>query len=246
MKLMHLRLRATCPVVVTVALCALVAGCSGSGGTENDVASSPSSAAVDDAQTSSDARSAVGRANTTMRGTAFHASGNSTASADGKQEIWSDPEQGLRLRYSGSEMSGDMYCNDGTTYTSATLLAAMLKQRGQRIDVPEELSDVYVSSETGQGCDAYYAIHESASPVPEKDKSIGGKQTEAFEVASGSTQDTYYIAKDVNHLLRLESSRDGRTSVTTYDSFGEKLSISMPAAEKVMTMDRFREEVTGS
>ncbi|MER6203416.1 hypothetical protein ABT234_39375 [Streptomyces sp. NPDC001586] len=42
----------------------------------------------------------------------------------------------------------------------------------------------------------------------------------------------------------MESQRDGRTSTTTYDGFGEKFTIALPAAAKILTMDAFRSQVT--
>ncbi|MCX4803278.1 hypothetical protein OG594_16745 [Streptomyces sp. NBC_01214] len=42
----------------------------------------------------------------------------------------------------------------------------------------------------------------------------------------------------------LSSRVDGRTSATTYDSFGENFTITLPAAEKTLTMEAFRARVT--
>ncbi|WP_143608511.1 hypothetical protein [Streptomyces sp. CB03234] len=184
-------------------------------------------------------------ANTTMNTTSFHATGTTTAFSGGKQEIWSDPDKGFHLRATGEGSTGDLYCKDGTTYTSAPLLADMLKQRGQAITVPDRLKDVYVTTETGQGCDTYYKISESGQHTPAKDRNIGGRPTMAIQVFSGNASDTYFIEKGTSRLLVLESFRDGRTSTTTYDSFGDKFTMDLPAKDRTMPLDEFRTQVTG-
>ncbi|MEU8521160.1 hypothetical protein [Streptomyces sp. NBC_01216] len=187
----------------------------------------------------------VDKANDELRSTSFHGRGSTTALGGGSQEIWSDPDQGLRIKASGASATGEMYCKDGKTYTSAPMFADALKQRGQAIDLPERLADVFVTTETGQGCDVYFVISDSAEHAPESDKTFDGRRTTAFSVSSGAATDTYYLESESSRLVRLEAERDGRTSTTRYDSFGEKFTITMPDEDKTMPMDDFRREVMG-
>ncbi|MEV8478043.1 hypothetical protein [Streptomyces sp. NPDC051173] len=184
-----------------------------------------------------------------MRNTSFHASGTTTALGGGSQEMWSDPEQGLRLKATSSETGqiGEMFCKEGTTYTSAPLLADGLRQSGQNITLPPALADVYVLGTPGQqGCSSFYGIAETAKPDPTQDRPVNGTKTYAVVAASGSTSDVYQIAtEEKSYLLQLRSTRDGRTSTTTYDSFGDKFSITMPSDDKTMSMNEFRRRVTG-
>ncbi|MCH0540525.1 hypothetical protein I3F58_13270 [Streptomyces sp. MUM 203J] len=181
-----------------------------------------------------------------MRGTTFHSEGTTTAFAGARQETWWDPEQGLRSTTTGSDVSGEMYCKDGTSYISAPLFAAMLKERGQEITVPERLSDVFVTTETGQGCDIYFKVPDGGELQPEKDGSVADKAAKALTVSAGTASDTYFIdADDTGQVLRLDARRDGRTSTTSYDSFGEKFSITLPPQERTLPMEDFRKQVTG-
>ncbi|TLQ43357.1 hypothetical protein [Streptomyces marianii] len=100
-------------------------------------------------------------------------------------------------------------------------------------------------TESGQGCDVYYTISETAELAPEKDRKVDGKQTTAVRVSAGAAEDTYFIENGASHLLLLESSRDGRTSTTTYDSFGDKFPITLPPKEKTMSMSEFRSQIMG-
>ncbi|MFD6182390.1 hypothetical protein [Streptomyces goshikiensis] len=173
----------------------------------------------------------------------FHSSGNTTAFAGAKQEMWSDPDQGLHVEVTGGT-SGDIYCKDGTSYTSADLFAGALRQRGQQITVPAGLRSAYVTTKVEQGCDVYYKIAETGRRARDKDRAVDGKQAQAVEVTVGTSEDVYLIGKDQQRLLQLESQRDGRTSTTTYDGFGEKFTITLPAAEKVLTVEAFRSRAT--
>ncbi|MCC3766638.1 hypothetical protein [Streptomyces sp. UNOC14_S4] len=183
-----------------------------------------------------------------MRSTPFHASGTTTALGGGDQEMWSDPKQGLRLKAVSSKtgQSGELFCHEGTTYTSAPLLADALRQSGQDVTVPPELTDFYVLGTPGQqGCASFYAIPETAKPAPDQDSTVNSHKTYAVAAASGPTSDVYQIATGENfYLLQLQSTRDGRTSTTTYDSFGDEFSITMPSDDKTMTMNEFRRRVT--
>ncbi|WP_149179841.1 hypothetical protein [Streptomyces sp. TRM49041] len=182
-----------------------------------------------------------------MRGTSFHSAGTTTAFADAWQESWWDPEKGLRIKTTGGDVPGEMYCKDGTSYISAQLFAATLKERGQHITVPDRLSDVFVTTESGHGCDAYFKIPDGGELQPAKDESVNGTPAQALTVSSGANSGTYLIdAADTTRPLRLDSVHDGRTSTVTYDSFGEKFTISVPSGDKVMTLPDFRKQVTGS
>ncbi|MFF4583656.1 hypothetical protein [Streptomyces sp. NPDC001389] len=182
--------------------------------------------------------------NSSMRGRTFHASGTTTAFPGATQETWSDPRQGLHMKVTGP-VSGDVYCKGTTSYTSAPLLAASLRQRGQSITLPDRLADTYVTSTTASGCDMYYRIPDTARAAPAQDRLLDGKQTSAFETPAGSTQDVYFLEDGNLRLAQVESSRDGRTSTTTYDSYGESFTIEMPAAAKTMSMEQFRTAVNG-
>ncbi|MFI6149934.1 hypothetical protein [Streptomyces sp. NPDC051109] len=175
----------------------------------------------------------------------FHASGTTTAFPGATQETWSDPEHGLHMRVTGT-VSGDIYCKDGTSYTSAPLFAAALRQRGQSLTVPDRLADTYVTSTTVSGCGMYYRIPETVRAAPDKDGPVNGKQASAFETPAGSTQDVYYLEDGKLRLIQVESTRAGRTSATTYDSFGTSFSFDMPVADKTMTMDQFRDATSVS
>lgn len=131
-----------------------------------------------------------------------------------------------------------------TSYTSAPLFAAALRERGQTLTVPDRLADTYVTSAAGD-CDLYYRIPENVRPAPGKDRAVDGRQASAFETAAGDAQDVYFLEDGQLRLIRLESKRSGRTSTTAYDSFGERFSIEMPPAGKTMTAEQFRAAVRG-
>ncbi|OII65072.1 hypothetical protein BJP40_18095 [Streptomyces sp. CC53] len=183
------------------------------------------------------------RVNETMRKTSFHASGTTTAFVGAEQETWWDPEKGLRMKTTGGGVSGEMYCKDGTSYISAPLFADMLEERGQNVTVPDRLADVFVTTGSGQGCDAYFAVSDTAEFLPEEDTTVGGTAAKALKVYAGTASDTYFVADgDTARLLRLDSLRNGRRSTTTYDSFGDSFSISIPPKEKTMSLEAFRRE----
>lgn len=195
---------------------------------------------------------AVGNANDEMRSSSFHSSGGTTAFAGGWQEMWWNPDQGLRLKATWVGGSGEMYCKDGTTYTGAALLAQGLRQKGEPVTVPDRLAGTYVTSELPDdaGCDTYFTIPDRAERASDRDRTLRGRSTEAFTVeaaagASDASSDTYYVESDTSRLVLLESTRNGRSSTTTYDSFGGKFTITLPAAERTMPLEEFRSQVTG-
>ncbi|MFC8267320.1 hypothetical protein ACFUIZ_16565 [Streptomyces cinereoruber] len=188
----------------------------------------------------------VEKANDLLRTTSFHSSGGTTAFAGGSQELWWDPEQGLRMKAAWNGGSGEMYCKDGETYTGATLLADALKQKGEDVTVPAGMSDVFVTSRTPGGCETYFRIPDAAERAPASDRTTArGVRTEAFGVSAGTASDMYYVDGDTSRLVELMSYRDGRFSTTEYDSYGEKFSISMPPDGRRMSMDEFRRRVGG-
>ncbi|KUJ39637.1 hypothetical protein ACZ90_69185 [Streptomyces albus subsp. albus] len=236
----------TLPALLVAGVLALTAtGCGGDDDSADDPEPSytPSSAP---ATPDSPVEKRIKDVNEGMRHTSFHASGTTTALGGGTQDMWSDPKQGFHMRMRGKKASHEIYCKDGTTYMSTAMLAETLKQRGQRINVPDRLADFYVTSETGDGCDVFYRISETGKRAYDDDRKVAGKQTTAIAASDGTTSDTYFLQNGAPRLLRMESTREGRTSTTTYDSFGEKFTVKMPPSDKTMPMDEFRKQVLGS
>lgn len=238
------RARAVQRVLVLTALLATTAlACSpASDKNEAEHSAPPSSAATSGAalgESSADAR--IEQVNETMRKTPFSAVGTTTAFDEGLQEIRWNPSQALHIKLIG--IGGDMYCKDGVTYTSADLLAKNLQSKGIEITVPERLDDTYVTTESGQGCEAYFAPPPGTF-APDKDTDIKGVPAQAVTAASGPTSDIYYISEeDPARLLKMESTRDGRKSRTTYTDFGKETSVVLPKVDQVMPLEQFREEV---
>ncbi|MFC8294227.1 hypothetical protein ACFUJ0_09300 [Streptomyces sp. NPDC057242] len=188
----------------------------------------------------------VGKANDLLRTTSFHSSGGTTAFAGGSQELWWDPEQGLRTKASRNGGSGEMYCEDGQTYTGAALLADALGQKGQDVTVPAGMADVFVRSGAPGGCEAYFLIPDAAERTPASDRATAeGVRTEVFGVSAGTASDTYYVDSDESLLVELVSSREGRFSTTEYDSYGGTFPISMPPDAGTVSMEEFRRRVGG-
>ena len=184
--------------------------------------------------------------NKAMRETSFSATGTTTAFVGATQKMFWDPQQGLRIEVGGTPETagGSMYCKDGTSYTDARLFSEMLTQKGQSIDVPNHLLDRYVSSDTGKDCSFYFAISPDGQFAPDKDMTIDGKKALAIQASSGLAEDVYFVSPESpDHLLKQEAARDGRVSRTTYSGFGAKVTISMPPADKTMTMAEFRKAV---
>ncbi|WP_370415175.1 hypothetical protein [Streptomyces fradiae] len=187
----------------------------------------------------------VHETNDEMRTTSFHSSGGTTAFAGGWQEMWWNPDQGLRLKATWVGGSGEMYCKDGTTYTSAALLADGLAEEGRSTTLPDRLTGMFVVSELPDDadCDTYFKIPDQAERASDNDRTFQGRATKAFTIeAAPDATDTYYVATDTSRLVLLQSERNGRSSTTTYDSYGEKFTISLPAAEKTMPLEEFRNQ----
>ncbi|MEU0339295.1 hypothetical protein ABZ092_09985 [Streptomyces bobili] len=240
-------------VALALMLGATVLGCgAGSDGDEavgdaGDTGGAATSSAADVATgDGASAEERIEQVNETMRDTPFSGLGTTTA-YDGLQRIVWNPAQGLHISSmaTGPDVDGgDMYCKDGVTYTSSSLLAAGLESRGVQISVPDRLDDVYVTSETGQGCEAYFAISPTGTFAPDKDATLDGVRAQAVVASSGSTSDTYFVsAEDPARLLKLKSVRDGRTSSTTYFDFGMEKDVTPPSPDKTMSMEEFRTEV---
>ncbi|RDG36514.1 hypothetical protein [Streptomyces corynorhini] len=233
------------PLIVTAALLTAATAVTGCGGGSGDGSGSGSGSGSDkNAASYEKAGDLVKEVNKAMRETAFHGSGTSTALGGGTQETWSDPEQGLRMKSSGKAGSGEIYCKGGKNFISAPLLATSVEQSGQKITVPDRLADVYVTNETGQGCDAYYRIDESATFAKDKNAEVDGEKTVALTISVSGTSDTYHVAAEgTPYLLRMDSVRDGLTSTTTYGKFGQRNTITVPS--ETMPMDEFRKQVMG-
>ncbi|MFJ1645891.1 hypothetical protein [Streptomyces sp. NPDC088258] len=229
------------PLIATAALltaATAVTGC-GSGPADGSGSGSDKNAASYEK-----AGDLVKEVNKAMRATAFHASGTSTALGGGTQETWSDPEQGLHMKSSGDAGAGEIFCKGSKNFISASLLAASVQQSGQKITVPGRLSDVYVSNDTDQSCDAYYRIDESAKFAKDRSGEVDGEKTVALTISVSGTSDTYHVAAEgTPYLLRMDSIRDGKASTTTYGKFGRKNTITMPT--DTMPMDEFRKQVMG-
>ncbi|WCD90341.1 hypothetical protein KPP03845_106769 [Streptomyces xanthophaeus] len=186
----------------------------------------------------------IGATNAKMSKESFHASGTTTAFRGATQETWWDPQHGLHMRVTGT-VSGDVYCKDGTSYTSAPLFAAALRQRGQSVTVPNRRADTYVTSTTTSGCDMYYRIPEVVRAAPDRDRLVNGRRASAFETPAGSTQGVYFLEDGQLRLILVESTRSGRTSTTSYDSFGKPSSFEMPVAGRTMSVEQFRAAIGG-
>ncbi|WP_424861167.1 hypothetical protein [Streptomyces sp. MMS24-I29] len=220
-------------LAAAVVLASVVVGC----GKETDSSSGGS-------ESSASAR--IDAVNKTMRETSFTATGTTTAFVGATQKTFWDPEKGYRMEVGGTPETegGSMYCKDGTSYTSTRLFAAMLAQKGQQITVPDHLSGRYISSDTDQDCSFYFAISSDGQFAPDKDTTIDGRKAQAIQVSSGLEGDVYLVsAESPDYLLKQEATRNGRISTTTYSGFGEKKAISMPPADKTMTMSEFRDAV---
>ncbi|WP_225835961.1 hypothetical protein [Streptomyces sp. NK08204] len=245
----------TGPATRALALAALLGatllGCgsdAGSGGAPGGTATGSDApivgASTEPAATGAPAAQRIEQVNETMRGTPFSGIGTTTAfEGAGLQRIVWNPDQGLRISYTGTA-GGDMYCKDGVTYMSTGLLAESFRTRGTGITVPERLADVYVTTRSGQGCDAYFAVPPSGTFAQEKDTTVEGVPARAIVASAGPTSDTYFVsAKNPARLLKMKSVRDGRTSSTTYVDFGTKKDVTLPSPDKTMTMEQFRAQV---
>ncbi|WP_284574917.1 hypothetical protein [Streptomyces sp. 2P-4] len=185
----------------------------------------------------------VEKANDQLRSTSFHSSGTTTAFAGGSQEAWWDPKEGFHLKASWPGGSGEVFCKDGKTYTSASMLANSLRDRGQSITVPPELFDRFITSKAEGGCTMFFEIPEAAEHNPDADRTAQGKQARAYTASAGGARDTYYLESGTSRLLELASTRNGQSSTTQYDSYGEKFPLTLPEDEKTIPMEDFRRRV---
>ncbi|PGH46653.1 hypothetical protein CRI70_32925, partial [Streptomyces sp. Ru87] len=119
--------------------------------------------------------------------------------------------------------------------------AAALEQSGQKVSVPSGLAKTYVETEQmGLDCEAFYKIAETGTVDPDAGRRVGGRDTTAIVVKGAGSEDVYHVAADGEpYILRLESTRDGRTSSATYDSFGKEVSVTMPPKQRTIPMDEF-------
>jgi hypothetical protein len=228
--------------VTTVACGTGSGGDAGGGGTGDDTSTAGAPAAP--TATGAPATGRIQQVNETMRKTSFSGIGTTTAFEDaGLTTIVWNPDQGLHISYNGPS-GGDMYCKDGVTYMSAGLLAQSLKSQGTEITVPDRLAHTYVTTQSGQGCDAYFALPAAGTFAPDKDTTVMGVRARAIVAGNGTTSDTYLVsAQGPARLLKTKSDRGGRTSSTTYDDFGKKEDVTLPSTDKTMTMETFRAQV---
>lgn len=231
--------RGTSRTAVAAVLTALLLSACGSG-SEGD--------GTDEKATDATGRSAeklVEAVNKAMGATSFHGKGSSTAFEGGEQEMWSDPKVGLRIQVSAPELkTTDMYCAKGTLYSSTALMAAQLAQKGQKVQVPANLSDKYVETSAGGSCNRLYEIFPGATLDEKLNDEVEGTPTTALVAESQGNKDVYQIAsKGSPRVLRMDSEHGGRKSTTRYDSFGEDLDITMPADDVVMSMKDFSDAV---
>ncbi|MCK1798936.1 hypothetical protein MTQ01_23490 [Streptomyces sp. XM4193] len=183
--------------------------------------------------------------NKEMGATSFRAKGSSTAFDGGQQEMWVDPEQGLRIRVSAPELATtDMFCSEGTLYTSTALVSAQLAQKGQKVQVPKDLEDKYVTTTAGGSCNRLYEIFPGAKLDEKLNDEVGGRATTALVAESQGNKDVYQVAaKGKALVLRMDSEHGDRKSTTRYDSFGEELRITMPQKDSVIAMKEFQDAV---
>ncbi|MDT0452629.1 hypothetical protein [Streptomyces hesseae] len=186
--------------------------------------------------------------NDTMKSTTFHSSGTTTALDGGQAETWSDPRTGVHSTVKAGK-NGDTYCEDGTIYLGAAIAADTLQRvEHSPVTVPDSLAGIYVATKTKSSCDSLYTVSEGADLAPEQNSTVNGIRTIAMvttgQSASDQSRDVYQIAATGKpYILQIQSTRDGRTSTTVYDSFGDKVSIHMPPADRTMSIDEFRARV---
>lgn len=235
-------------VLAAVCTALLLAAC-GTG--EEDDADSDSAedsrngASQDASPSAKPADDLVEKSNEAMTSTSFHAKGSSTAFQDARQELWSDPDKGVRLKVTAPDVpTSELFCKDGTLYNSPQLLAAQLEQRGEEVSVPASMEDKYVKSSVPGGCDRLFTILPGATLDPELDDEVDGVKSTAVVAKSQGTTDVYQVAKEGDPLLlRMDSTVEGSKSTTVYGSYGEEMDISMPAADSVVEMKEFQEAV---
>ncbi|MCF6526604.1 hypothetical protein [Streptomyces sp. JJ36] len=228
--------------VVAAALVAGTAACSGGSDGSGDEAKPRKSGGGQKSETAA----LIEKTNKVMAATSFHASGTSTAFGGARQEIWWDPDAGMRMTVEADGGSGgEMYCKDGKSYISAPLLAETLGQRGQEVSVPAELTGSFVTVEaSGEGCEAYFAVPESGKRVPEKDGAIEGRKSLAIAAGDSRTADVYHLAASgESRVLRMESRREGVQASTTYEGYGAEYTVELPPAEKQVPMAEFQQRI---
>jgi hypothetical protein len=184
---------------------ALLAGCGG------DPASEPQ--ATDPA-----AAERARLANAAMRATTFHATGTTTAVANATVETWYDPAQGL---YSVVKRNfviiGEMFCRDGVSAVSRSIA-----------DSEASAANAYVVTRLPGGCADLFAIPVTAqAPVAVGDsRVVDDRQAAAVKVKAAGEEAQFWIAADGEpYILRQESVRGYRSSVTRYTDFGTAVTI---------------------
>lgn len=237
--------KTTSRYMVAAVLTAMLLAACGAGGDDKDESREDSSDKASPSSSPKPATELAKKANAAMGETSFHAKGSSTAFEDARQEIWSDPDKGMRLKVTAPDVAtSEIFCKDGTLYNSPQLLVAQLEQRGEDASVPAGMKDKFVKSSVPGGCDSLYAILPGATLDPKLDDEVDGAPTTAVVSTSQGNTDVYQVAKKGEPLvLRMDSTHDKRKSTTVYESYGEEMAIEMPAGDAVVDMEEFREAV---
>ncbi|EST21144.1 hypothetical protein N566_27690 [Streptomycetaceae bacterium MP113-05] len=188
----------------------------------------------------------VKKANSTMAGSSFTASGTNSAFGGAEQDITWDPDHGFHMTVRADDgTETDMYCRDGRSYISAPLLVETLNQRGQQVELPDDLADGYVVVQ-GRSCDAYFAVPASAERVPKRDGRIGGRESVAVAVQSPGGADVYHIAASgERRLLKWDAELEGMETTMTYEGYGEEYPVTLPPKERRIPMSDFQSAVMG-
>ncbi len=224
----------------------LLTGCgSGADGTETDAEqgeNDPLAAGPESGTEEGPAADLTRAVNEAMSGTTFRAEGPSTAFEGGEQEMWSDPEVGVRILVNAPDITdGEVFCQDGVVYTGVPLFAAQLKASGEEFDVPGDTLDRYISVQAGGDCRSLYEIYPGAELDPERDTTVDGTPATALVARSTAGEDVYLAASEGEpYLLRMEADYVDGGGTTVYDSFGDTVDINMPPEESVMSMEEFR------
>ncbi|OEV02874.1 hypothetical protein AN216_15875 [Streptomyces oceani] len=224
---------------------ALVVGVSACGGGSEEEDDSKSSSGSEEKQADKGPSVLVKKANKAMAETSFRASGSTTAFPGARQVMRWDPEQGMHMKVEGDE--GDevreAYCKEGTSYISTSLLAASVSKQGQKVTIPDELGSSFVEQQ-GQGCEMYFKVPDSAKRAPGKDTTVDGEKTKAVTVKGGKSADVYRIAASGQaRVLQMESKRNGQSSKSTYEGFGESYDITLPPEDQRISMEEFQKQV---
>lgn len=189
----------------------------------------------------------VEKANRTMAGSSFTATGTNSAFGGAEQEITWDPDHGFHMAVRADDgTETDMYCRDGRSYISAPLLVETLSRRGQQVELPDELADRYVTVQ-GKSCDAYFEVPVTAERAPKRDAKIDGRKSVAVAVQSPGGADVYHLASSGKpRLLKWDAELEGMETTMTYGGYGEEYPVTLPPEERRIRMTEFQAAVMES